>query len=160
MWGIRMERPGPSQAGDRLKQIVTAHKERLPIYGSIGFRVLNELHQLFDEFIAKELDEIYEEIQILTGLGDQLDGEKRELEQLKKKYSEINANLAKHLEELKQENPPDLDWGLGFAAWGVVGEVNDLRGKVDRWTDRELRDHNRLIALLDEELRRRGFPAT
>jgi len=114
-----MERLGPSQAGDRLKQIVTAHNERLPIYGNIGFRVLSDLHQLFDEFVAKELDEIYEEIQILTGLGDQLDEEKRELEKLKKEYLETNTKLMKHIEELKQESPPDLDWGLGIGAYSL-----------------------------------------
>jgi predicted nuclease with TOPRIM domain len=154
------ERLGPSQAGERLKQIVTAHNGRLPIYGSIGSRVLSELHELFDEFVAKELDEIREEIQILTGLGDHLDEEKHEFEQLKQRFSQTNANLTKHLEDLKQENPPDLDWRLGFTAWGLVGEINDLRGKVDRWTNRELRDHDRLIALLDEELRKRGIRTT
>ena len=152
-----MERLGPSQAGDRLKQIVTSHNERLPIYGNIGFRVLNELHQLFDEYIAKELEEIEEEILILTGLGDNLSNEKREFEELKKKYKETNEKLVKHIDALKQENPPDLDWGLGLTAWTIIEEVNDLRGKVDRWTNRELRDHDRLIALLDEELRRRGI---
>lgn len=154
MW-YKMERLGPSQAGDRLKQIVTSHNERLPTYGNIGFRVLNNLHELFDEFLAKELDEIEEEIVILKSLGDELSEEKEEFEQLKKKFLETNGKLVKHLEELKREKPPSLDWGLGLTAWEIVEKINDLRGKVDRWTNRELRDHDRLIALLDEELKKR-----
>jgi len=152
-----MERLGPSQASERLKQILTAHDERLPIYGNTGFRVLNELHHLFDEFATKELDEIEEEIFILTELGDDLSEEREEFNELKKKYVETNEKLVKHIEELKQENPPSLNWGLGLTAWGIIGEVSELRGKVDRWTEREVRDHDRLIALLDEQLRRRGL---
>lgn len=152
-----MERLGPAQASDRLKQIFTSHNERLPIYGNVGFRILSQLHELFDEFVSKELVEIEEEILILTGLGDELNEEKQELEELKETYTETNEKLVKHLEELKQENPPDLDWKLGFTAWGVVGSVNDLRRKVDRWTKREIRDYDRLVALLDDELRRRGL---
>ena len=151
-----MAQLGPSQARDRLKQLMTSHTERLPIYGTIGTRIISELHELFDEYLAKELDEIYEEIQILEGLGDELVEEKEEFERLKRRFSEINEKLAKHYEELKKPNPPDLNWSLGLNAWKLVGDVNDLRGKVGRWTRREIRDYDRLVAILDEQLKRRG----
>ena len=107
--------------------------------------------------MVKELYEIEEEIALLRSIGDELSEEEEELRKIKKEFAEINEKLGKHLEELRMENPPSINFRLGLESWAIIEEANNLRHKVDRWTKREIKDYDRLVTLLDEQLRRRGI---
>jgi len=146
----------PTPVRDRLKQMTAIHKERMPTYGNIGSRIINELYEIFEEFISKELDEIMEMITLLESLGDELDEEKVEFHHLNNKYTTTETKLSKHISELK-EKLLGPDWALGLEAWGIVTDVNTLRKKVDRWTKREIQEYDRILDTIDSELKKRGI---
>jgi len=123
----------------------------------MGLKIAEQLQELFDKYIGKELDDITLEVSLLRQIGDDMEREEKILPKIKKEFEETNTKLTKMLSELKNGENLDVSWRVIIDAWEIVQDVQQLQKDVGRWSSREIRDHDRLLSMLDSELEKRGF---
>ena len=146
------------------------------------------LKDAFDDYVNKEIQGMREVLTLLSSVGQEVDDERTELKNLERRYLVTNDSLnniidaanrqkIKRIEfskpahgydlpdlpKIQQEERrevDELDIGIILEAFGIVGEAEKMRSKIDRLSRNYMNGINDIEGVLEALLRKRGLAGT
>ncbi|MEM2904286.1 MAG: hypothetical protein QW057_07340 [Candidatus Bathyarchaeia archaeon] len=170
----------------RLEALRTQRTARSGSILSWAVSAARSLKDAFDEYVSKEILEMEEILTMLSSLSQEVDDERSEVKELEGRYEAINEKLNNIIDAANRgkvkrieftESPHELftmprgarvqeqepretesvDIRTVTEAFGIVGETEKLRGRVDRLARNYTRGIGDVESVLDALLRRRGI---
>lgn len=149
-----------SEIAKRLKSKMDEDKGRVDFVVSSSIAIAQSLGKIFDDYVAKELSDLGEEIELLEATYFELGEEKEKLKETNLKFEETNQKLVDLLHranEGKITSMQDFDFSTVLSAWGVIEELLELKTKIYRFNRKHIRDTEAFRSELDELLKQRGL---
>ena len=137
--------------------MMSEHAGRKSVTLNWAISVGESLRSQFDDYVAKELHDIKEQIDLLETIGEEMSKERERLQVVEKNLEEANTKLTELLTSAKKGEITDIGQCLSplFAGFTVLDSVDKLRYDVNRWSKSFVRSTDSIIEAVEEVTGRR-----
>jgi hypothetical protein len=136
---------------------MSEHAGRKSATLSWAISVGESLRSQFDDYVAKELHDIKEQIDLLETVGEEMSKERERLQAVEKELEEANGKLTEMLDSAKKGEITNIGQCLAplFAGFTVLDSVDKLKYDVDRWSRSLVRSTDSIMEAVEEVTGRR-----
>lgn len=166
---------------NELRVILGRHEDRADFGLTMAINAGKSLRQIFDGYVRKELDDLRAQIRLLQQVNRELDKEQKALEDLEARFEKANGRLGAMLLLAEEGKVKSLSWagivGSLFKlpppptksvrekpvedfevdtlveGFTLLGELEELRKDIERFSRVYVRDIDDLLSVVDERYR-------
>jgi len=171
---------GRIAAVNELKRIIARHEGRADITLKMAVSTGESLLRMFDEYARVEIKELREQIDILENMHRDLNKERSILRKIENEFNSTydrlkimidlvkegkiqsisfmeflspNINNITHKQEITtQQEPESFELEVLIESFKIVGELEELRKDVQRWSKSFIIEVDDLLSLIDERM--------
>jgi hypothetical protein len=175
--------PSRIKVADELRVVLGHHETRFKLTLEMAIKTAESLQTTFETYVQGEVDDIASQIRYLDLVNRDMTKEKTKLAELARSFKRTNAHLTSIISSAREgmvvsiayrptreresylpsplpeeEEPPktvtELNVAILMDAFQIIGEVEELREEVERWSRSFVRDVDDVLSVVDERLSR------